>query len=163
MKLYNLKNLVVVSIKGHNIICQKFDESSILSEVFTGSPIFYEEALGIKPLNCKFYSPNADKFCLLGEDQLADYYLRLNETEMLNFEGLLEKMTNVLSEYYCDYLVNSSAKEIMESKKELLKTCASCVNNNCPTQNLKSDNSCNAWENPAMIGENIVRKLNRSR
>ncbi len=162
MKLYNLKNLVVVSINGKKIICHKKEGELFLTESLTDGLMFFDNQLAMVPLQKKFCFSNANQFCILNKEQLIKYYLRLNQLTEESISELTILIRQALEEYYREYEISSSLEARADIKKELEKTCSTCVNATCRVPNVEkssdeSDN-CLGWYNPTLVGKEMVRK-----
>ena len=162
MKLYNLKNLVVVSINGKKIICHKKDGELFLTESLTEGLIFSDGQLEMIPLQKKFCFANADLFCVLDEEQIIKYYLKLNHLTEESTTKLMVLIEQSLREYYREYEASTTLEAKTNIKKELEKTCANCANATCRVPNteksLAPSDECLGWHNPTLVGKEMVRR-----
>ena len=162
MKLYNLKNLVVVSINDKKLICHRKEEELSLSEALTGCLICLEGHSEIIPLQKKYCFNNARPLCVLDKEQIIKYYLKLNHLTEESTSELMLLIEQSLRKYYQECETSLSLEEKTNIKNELEKTCANCANATCRVPNveksLDSSDDCLAWHNPTLVEKEMVRK-----
>lgn len=121
MKLYNLKNLVVVSINDKKLICQKKEGELSLVEALTGQLIYQNNHLPAISLQKKYCFAKANFFCVLDEEEIKKYYFKLNQLTEETTIKLMVLIEQALKEYYQEYessmLLESKTNPINERRK----------------------------------------------
>lgn len=121
MKLYNLKNLVVVSINDKKLICQKKEGELSLVEALTGQLIYQNNHLPTISLQKKYCFAKANFFCVLDEEEIKKYYFKLNQLTEETTIKLMVLIEQALKEYYQEYesymLLESKTNPINERRK----------------------------------------------
>ena len=156
MKLYNLKNLVVVSINDKKLICQKKEGELSLVEALTGQLIYENNHLPSTSLQKKYCFAKANFFCVLDEEQIEKYYFKLNQLTEESTTKLLVLIEQALKEYYQEYEISMTVEDGNNAKNERRKNSTDRVSGT--EKSLNSSVNFSKQHNPALSEKEMVRK-----